>query len=714
MPNVHGMLVSLWNDEESALVTELALGYTDNNLVKQLKFKPGQSVISMAFEKEETINIEELDFANHYNLSPDDLLLYREATGGRLPVSCLLVPIRTSEITLGIVTLDNFNTPGAFLDTDIAVVESLTQQTALTLENARLFEESRRLNEELEQRVSERTEELAREHEFSQTLLRISTELSSSLDLDMVLNRSLRLLNEVTGAEHSTIVVVRPSEEYLIYRAGAGIHESPPTGGRVSTLEVGEGLAGWVIENRQSVVIPDLLEDERWKKDHGITTVYRSAIAVPLIVGADALGCLLLFHRKAHHFRDDQIDAIQAAANQFAVTITNGDLFRMIRDQAEDLGIMLRAQQIEASRSTAMLEGVADGVLVTDNSNIITLFNDAAEEILELKRDQLLGKSLDDFIGLFGGAAQSWMGAIRKWSGGPTEELDGKAYSERLTLEDSRVISVHLAPVSNRQEFLGTVSIFRDITHQVEVDRLKSEFVATVSHELRTPMTPIKGYVEFLLMGGAGELTEQQEQFLDIIKSNVDRLSILVNDLLDVSRIEAGKVALSFQPIDMNEIAQEVIDNLIQVSEEDQRPVNFDLRTSEDLPSVYGDIERVRQIMTNLMDNAYKYSPENSTVTITMTPKDEILQIDIKDQGIGIFPDEHERIFERFYRGENHLVMATPGTGLGLPIVKELVEMHNGRIWVTSSGVPGEGSTFSFSLPIYHVQKKTEREPEEE
>jgi signal transduction histidine kinase len=305
------------------------------------------------------------------------------------------------------------------------------------------------------------------------------------------------------------------------------------------------------------------------------------------------------------------------------------------------------------------------------------------------------------------------MGAIRNWSSGPSEDLQGEAYSERLTLEDGRVISVHLAPVSDRQEFLGTVSIFRDITHQVEVDRLKSEFVATVSHELRTPMTPIKGYVEFLLMGGAGELNEQQGQFLDIIKDNVDRLSVLVNDLLDVSRIEAGKVALSFQPIDMNEITQEVIENLIRVSEEEQRPVRFNVRTPQDLPSVYGDIERVRQIMTNLMDNAYKYSPENSTVTVTMSQKDGALQIDIKDQGIGIFPDEHERIFERFYRGENHLVMATPGTGLGLPIVKELVEMHNGRIWVTSSGVPGEGSTFSFSLPIYHAQHNFESEPEE-
>jgi signal transduction histidine kinase len=126
---------------------------------------------------------------------------------------------------------------------------------------------------------------------------------------------------------------------------------------------------------------------------------------------------------------------------------------------------------------------------------------------------------------------------------------------------------------------------------------------------------------------------------------------------------------------------------------------------SDDVSSIYGDPERVRQIVTNLMDNAYKYSPENSVIRIHIHKKGSFAQIDISDQGIGIFPDEHDKIFERFYRGENHMVMSTAGTGLGLSIVRELVEMHNGRIWVKSTGVPGEGSTFSFTLPLYQSDK---------
>jgi PAS domain S-box-containing protein len=515
------------------------------------------------------------------------------------------------------------------------------------------------------------------------------------------------MLNDATGAEQCNIYIHRIPETFLVHRAGAGIHDTPSSGGSASTLKLNEGIAGWVIENQKPIVIADLFKDEQWKNNHGVNPVYRSSLAAPLIVGQEALGCLMLFHRQPDIFGESQLDAIQAAANQFAVTINNGELFQLIRDQAEDLGTMLRAQQIETSRSTAMLEGVGDGVLVTDNHNVITLFNDAAERMLELNQSAVLDNSLDEFVGLFGGAAESWMETIRKWSVSPNIQDAAEMYTERLTLEDGRVISVHLSPVSASQEFLGTISIFRDITHQVEVDRLKSEFVATVSHELRTPMTPIKGYVEFLLMGGTGDLNEQQREFLNIIKTNVDRLGILVNDLLDVSRIEAGKVALSFQPIDLKEVINDSINTILHQSEEDQRSVTIDVEMPDNIPSIYGDIERVRQILTNLIDNAYKYSPENSLVQLVISRLEDTIQVAVIDQGIGIFPDEQEKIFERFYRGENHLVMATAGTGLGLPIVKELVEMHNGRIWVTSSGVPGEGSTFTFTLPLYQSEKET-------
>jgi signal transduction histidine kinase len=257
-----------------------------------------------------------------------------------------------------------------------------------------------------------------------------------------------------------------------------------------------------------------------------------------------------------------------------------------------------------------------------------------------------------------------------------------------------------------QNDFLGTVSIFRDITHEVEVDRLKSEFVATVSHELRTPMTSIRGYVDVLLMGAAGALNENQTHFLNIVKNNTERLNILVNDLLDVSRIESGKVTLSPQAIDLHEVAEDMMGDILRRSQEENKPVAMSLDAPKRLPRVYGDVERVRQIFGNLMDNAYHYTPENGTIIVQIHQLNggHEVQVDIKDNGVGIALEDQDRVFERFYRGENPLVLATPGTGLGLSIVKQIVEMHKGRIWMKSTGILGEGSTFSFTLPVYETQ----------
>ena len=294
-------------------------------------------------------------------------------------------------------------------------------------------------------------------------------------------------------------------------------------------------------------------------------------------MGEEVLGALLLFHRQPDYFSQDLLNLLEATARQIAIVLNNAELFNLIRDQSEHLGSMLREQQIEASRSRAILEAVADGVLVTNAQGGINLFNASAERILDLKSAQVSGKSLDQFVSLFGRSAGDWMQTIRTFSQNPVAQKEALAYAEQIDLDNGRIVAVRLAPVYWRQEFLGTVSTFRDITHEVQVDRLKSEFVANVSHELRTPMTSIKGYVEIMLMGAAGTLNPQQVHFLNIVKSNTERLSVLVNDLLDVSRIEAGRVTLNFQPLDLREVAEDVIADLQRRAREENKPMRFNL-----------------------------------------------------------------------------------------------------------------------------------------
>ncbi len=389
----------------------------------------------------------------------------------------------------------------------------------------------------------------------------------------------------------------------------------------------------------------------------------------------------------------------EATARQIAISINNAELFNLIRDQSEHLGNMLRDQQIEASRSRAILEAVADGVVVTDDGGRITLFNRSAERVLALPANQTTGQTLDQFSGIFGRSGSAWMRTIHNWSLDP-KSYQGETFADEFDLDNGQIIAVHLAPVFFKAQFLGTVSIFRDITHEVQVDRMKSEFVANVSHELRTPMTSIKGYVEIMLMGASGELNRQQRHFLEIVRGNTERLGVLVNDLLDISRIESGGVKLKLGPLPLGEMAKEVIQEAERRCRDEKRSLRFSLDAPKNLPRVTGDEERIRQVMTSLMNNSFNYTPDGGEVTMRLSSQDGEVRVDVLDTGIGVTLEEQERVFERFYRGEDALIMATAGTGLGLAVAKTLVEMHRGRIWLTSSGIRGEGSTFSFTLPL--------------
>ena len=281
---------------------------------------------------------------------------------------------------------------------------------------------------------------------------------------------------------------------------------------------------------------------------------------------------------------------------------------------------MLRDQQIEASRSRAILEAVADGVLVTDATNRITLVNASCERILNLKSSTAMGQLLEQYAGLFSRAGRLWIQTIERWSGNPEAYQAGDSYGDQITLDDDRVVAVSLAPVIWRSTFLGTVSIFRDITHEVRVDRLKSEFIANVSHELRTPLTSIKGYAEVMLMGASGEVSEQQRHFLTVIKTNAERLGMLVNELLDVSRIESGRVTLASQPVDIRPLARAVIEAIRSRASEEGKPMEFSLSMPDELPMVRGDGERIQQVLMQLVSNGHNYTgPRTAGTAITGT-----------------------------------------------------------------------------------------------
>ncbi|MFC1997874.1 GAF domain-containing protein, partial [Chloroflexota bacterium] len=374
------------------------------------------------------------DIQHEDNLAP--LQEFLETRGTK---ALLILPLAISEAFFGFFMVHSKIERG-FTPDEIDLGRILTNQAAVAVQNASLFAERHRLTEELEQRVVKRTEQLGQEHKRAQTLLHIMQELSTSLDLDHVLNRTLERLNESTGAEQSTILLVHPDDKTFYYRSSLGYTIPPPSGGRSSAIHLDQSLAGWVMNHRESALINDLKSDSRWVKPPDGVPEHRSAIAVPLMVGAEALGSMLLFHHQAGKFSSEQCELVQAASNQIAIAINNNELFNLIREQAESLGNMLRTQQVEASRSMAILEAVADGVIVTDSRNLITLFNQSAQQILDLDRESVVGNSLDAFSGLFGGAARSWMETINGWVNELTGFTASDTYAERITLDNKRVV----------------------------------------------------------------------------------------------------------------------------------------------------------------------------------------------------------------------------------------------------------------------------------
>jgi GAF domain-containing protein/nitrogen-specific signal transduction histidine kinase len=698
VPAAEAGWVALTTPSGDALQMVEAVGYTDRDSMIAIRYdltgENEPALPARIFTSEKAMRFSEIHFASQYQLPSEDLLRYKKGTGDRLPVSSLAVPISLGEQPQGVLVVDNFGQPYSFTEEDEALALALCRQASLALQNAKLFAETNRLKEGLEQRVEKRTIELRQEHRNSQALLQIITTLSVGLDASRVIDDVLEIVNQATGAEQSVILPVEAGAD--IFWAGTPLVEPSELTGDGSVERPEWSLMQEVVRKLQMHYVEDTHTDERWSAESPL--YFRSLWMMPLILDDAAMGVLMLFSTKEGFFQTDQYNLIEAIARQLAIALNNATLYHLSMSQTESLGVMLRNQQ-------TILESIADGVLVTDAGGHVATFNASAERILQLPTDTVMNQPVTKFSDLFGKTGSKWLKTILAWSQNPDMIRQGGAYSEQIELDEGLILSVRLAPVIWNEEFLGTVSIFRDITQAVMVDRLKAEFVTNVSHELRTPMTAIKGYIDILVMGAAGEINQEQLHFLEIVNKNIERLDLLVSDLLDISRIESDRVVLSSEPVDLRKTAEDVVAEAQIRAQQDNKPISINLKVNGELPVVYGDPLRVHQIINNLVSNAYHYTPEGGSVIIRIHPagNDEI-QVDVEDNGIGIAPENQHRIFERFYRGEDPLVLATAGTGLGLAITRALVEKHNGRIWFQSEGKSGKGSVFSLVLPAYHEE----------
>jgi PAS domain S-box-containing protein len=391
-----------------------------------------------------------------------------------------------------------------------------------------------------------------------------------------------------------------------------------------------------------------------------------SAMCVPLTAAGRTFGALMLVSADPERlFDEEDLDFAKHLGRRAAVAVDNARLYR----QAE-----------RRARAALVVEHVADGVLLVNNEGIIRLWNPAAEHITGLASAEALGRP----------AAE----VFADWS-----SLEAVAESSELRP------STQAVEVNDRELWLsitgvgfdtGSVYAFRDLTEERAVESLKSDFVSTISHELRTPLAAIYGAALTLRREDVLLAEPQRTGLLEVIASESDRLARIVNDVLWVSRLESEGLRPTIEPCDGVELARSVVEaarHYIPPS------IKLDLSAPKKAPpSVAADADKVRQVLTNLVDNAVKYSPDGGRVKVRVATAGPNLRFSVSDEGLGVPPAEHRRIFEKFYRLDPDLTRGVGGTGLGLYISRELLERMGGRIWVESSG--RGGSTFVAELPL--------------
>jgi PAS domain S-box-containing protein len=345
----------------------------------------------------------------------------------------------------------------------------------------------------------------------------------------------------------------------------------------------------------------------------------------------------------------------------------------------------------------AALTSISDGVVVNDLEGRVTLINRAAARMLRLDQDAVLGQSVDEIFEPFSARGRLTIAeAMTRLRADPYSYGQSGTPAETIIEIGTRFVQAYLSPVlTDVGEFLGVVTVLRDITYEVEVDRARSDFVSNVSHELRLPLTAIKGYCDLLLHDAIDQLGEEQGRFLQIVQSNADHLVALINDLLDISRVESYRLNLDVQMVQMETLIRDVADMIKPQC--NQQGLRLAVEIDPNVGSVMGDPVRLNQVVTNLAHNACRRTPKGGRIILALSSSEDGVQVGVTDAGPALSSEDRAKIFQRFHRTEDSLTNRMHGTGLELSVARILVEMHGGRIWVESG--PEQGNTFSFVLP---------------
>lgn len=701
-----GGLVYLLESDDKTL--KIAVSYNLDQNYKDYQLQAGEDVAGRV-----AVTGKPLPVDRYHDFTPRSDKFRRAHFG---PV--VAVPLHWDGKVRGVLQLIRKPQAEPFDEHSVWLLEFLATEAAIALEKLRLLQEAK-----------ERANQLA-------TLSEVSMAISATLDLDTALQRVMDRAVGILHAEAGSLLLVASTGKDLTFEVVLG-----PTGSELlgQKTPIGRGIVGTVAQTGRPIIVNDVATDPRWNIAFDEATDFqtKNILCVPMIAyDQQVVGVIELINKQdGTVFSAEDSNLLLTFAAQAAIAIENARVFtetdKELAERIQELqGLQLFDQQLQTSLE---LDKVLDVTLThaTDalgiSMGLIGILNNDEEPGLYLLAQRGMPTEMGRYKidpwpltkGVLGRVARSgelaWVNNVAEAKDYIPKNHRTRSFLVIPILREERVIGVIDLESTDPNYFTSDDVAFvqRLVTHAAiaienaqlfeqvkEANNAKTKFMSIASHELKIPMTSIKGYAKLLQMGAGGALSDKQVEFLNIISNNVDRMNRLVSDLLDVSRIEAGRIRLELQDVQIREVIEEVLESVHTQIEHKKLSLRVDV--DQGLPSIRGDYGRMVQIVTNLVSNAYKYTPEGGQISVIAKPYQngdmQGISITVEDTGYGISEEDQAKLFTNFFRSSDQNIRNEPGTGLGLSITKRMIESHGGEL--TFKSELDHGSSFTFTMPL--------------
>ena len=527
------------------------------------------------------------------------------------------------------------------------------------------------------------TEEFRDRVEDFKLVFEVNRRMTELLDPDQLLPQMVDLVASRMNVERCSVMLLDDSREKIYVKVGLGfdrpVEDLTPT-------RVGEGISGRVAATGKPLLIKDIEFDKRFKKRTDRRYKNNSLLCVPLKVEGRVIGVLNVNNKKdGSYFTETDLELLTILAGAAASSLSNAALHRKTQESMEYLN--------------NVVANINTGLLSVDGQGRVTLINRAFKRLFHL--EDLKEPENKPLLDVLPEATGRYFRRIieRTWREGDQREVEVEiaCQADRTVPADVSTLLLRDEQLQIRSQLVivHDLSQSRELVKLRQLDTMKDNFISTISHELRTPLTSMLASISLIRQGFAGELSKQQADLLGIVHRNAERLKALINDLLDLSRLESGKTQLNYEKVDLDKVLRDCVSEIEHLASEKHIRLDTALKFGQKLVI---DPMKIQQVLINLMGNALKFTPEGGTVKIQSCRERDHARIWVKDTGCGIAKDQLDKVFGRFYQVEDALTRSSTGTGLGLAICKRIVELHGGKIRVKST--VGKGSTFEFTLPL--------------